>query len=154
LVFLQLDKKVNYLYRIKKDETGLERISETPIQNKGRISRDGEWVLATVAEGNVAIPVHGGSTRKIPFGMWSLDGRFFYLQPLASNATASGGRTYVIPVTSGNPLPDLSESESDWAKLPGVQIIPHGAVSPGPDPSMYIFTRTDLMRNLFRIPLH
>jgi hypothetical protein len=154
LVFLQLDKKVNFLYRIKKDGTGLERITETPIQNIGRLSRDGEWVLASVTEGQIAIPVHGGATRKIPGGLWSLDGRFFYLQPLASNATASGGRTYVIPVPPGKVLPDLPALESDWAKLPGVQIIPHGAVSPGPDPSMYIFTRTELMRNLFRIPLH
>jgi len=154
LVFLELDKKVNYLYRIKKDGTGLERITETPIQNKGRLSRDGEWVLATVAEGEIAIPVHGGTSRKFPGGLWSLDGRFFYLQPLASNATASGGRTYVIPLPAGKPLPDLPAAESDWAKLPGVQIIPHGAVSPGPDPSMYVFTRTELMRNLFRIPLH
>ena len=39
---------MNYLYRIKKDGTGLDRISDMPIQNKGNISPDGEWVIATV----------------------------------------------------------------------------------------------------------
>jgi len=30
----------------------------------------------------------------------------------------------------------------------------HGSISPGADPSTYLFTKTDLQRNLFRIPLH
>ena len=33
-------------------------------------------------------------------------------------------------------------------------MIEHGPISPGPDPSTYVFTKTDLQRNLFRIPLH
>ena len=34
------------------------------------------------------------------------------------------------------------------------RLIEHTAISPGPDPSTYVFIKTDLQRNLFRIPLH
>jgi serine/threonine protein kinase len=154
LVFQQLDKKTNYLYRVKQDGTGLERITETPILDKTRVSPDGEWVLGFVAEGPVAISVHDGTTRKIPGGVWSLDGKFFYVQARAGNSITSAGKMYAIPVPPGKSFPELSASESDWAKMPGVQVIPHGVISPGPDPSVYAFTRTELKRNLFRIQLH
>jgi len=34
-----------------------------------------------------------------------------------------------------------------------ILVIDSGATSPGPDPSTYVFTKTDSQRNLFRIPL-
>jgi hypothetical protein len=37
---------------------------------------------------------------------------------------------------------------------PGARIIENGSISPGADPSTYVFTKTDQQRNLFRIPLH
>jgi hypothetical protein len=36
----------------------------------------------------------------------------------------------------------------------GTRLIEHVSISPEPDPSTYLFTKTDLQRNLFRIPLH
>jgi hypothetical protein len=36
----------------------------------------------------------------------------------------------------------------------GASIIDHGLITPGPNPSEYVFLKTDLQRNLFQIPLH
>ena len=106
------------------------------------------------AGGAIAIPVHGGTPREIPQGVWSLDGRFYYVQTPRGFSVTNAGKTLAIPLPPGKMLPDLPATEGDWAKLPGVQILSHGGVSPGPDPSMFAFTRTELKRNLFRIPLH
>jgi hypothetical protein len=88
--------------------------------------------------------------------MWSPDGRLFYVSIDRASAT-SPGKMLVIPVPTGESLPDLPASGIDRAaggKLPGTRVIDHAALSTGPDPSTYVFTKTDLQRNLFRIPLH
>ena len=67
------------------------------------------------------------------------------------------GKTYAIPVPSGRTLPDLPPGgigPGAAVGVPGARIIEHGSLSPGADPSIYVFTKTDLQRNLFRIPLH
>ena len=68
------------------------------------------------------------------------------------------GRTLAIPVPAGQSLPDLPAAGIDAAAgaagLPGAVMIERSLISPGPDPSTYVFTRTDPQRNLFRIPLH
>ena len=67
------------------------------------------------------------------------------------------GRTYVLPVRRGSMLPDLPargfRSEGEVAAVPGVQVIEHGDVAPGPTPSVYAFSRETVQRNLYRIPL-
>jgi hypothetical protein len=63
----------------------------------------------------------------------------------------------VISVPAGKSLPDFPVSGTTFATasgLPGTRIIENGALSPGPDPSTYVFVKTDIQRNLFRIPLH
>ena len=71
-------------------------------------------------------------------------------------APPATGKTYVIPVPSGRSLPDLPAEGIDLGAAvgPGAQIIENGSISPGRDPSTYVFTKTDLQRNVFRIPLH
>lgn len=72
-------------------------------------------------------------------------------------ATPAVATTVVIPVPPGKSLPDLPADGLDLTApvtLPGSRVIDHDLISPGPDPSTYVFTRTDLQRNLFRIPLH
>ena len=80
---------------------------------------------------------------------------YLYICLLAS-ATAEG-TTLAIPVPAGKSLPDLPAagiSVTDEAVgLRGVVTIGEGLIVPGPDPSTYLFTRTDSQRNLFRIPL-
>jgi hypothetical protein len=72
-------------------------------------------------------------------------------------SAASPGKTLAIPVPAGKSLPDLPANGIGLAtaggELPGTRVIEHGSLSPGPDPSTYVFTKTDQQRNLFRIPL-
>jgi Tol biopolymer transport system component len=164
LVFRSLDGKTNSLVRIKKDGTGRERVTTAPILDKFGASPDGEWVIAYSPgygedgmTGTLAIPVRGGAPRTICArcaAEWSPDGKFFYVGSLA----ASAEQTLAIAVPAGNSLPDLPTSGIDAAaasvNVPGALVIKHGAVSPGLDPSTYLFTKTDLQRNLFRVPLH
>jgi hypothetical protein len=59
-----------------------------------------------------------------------------------------------MPVPSGRSLPVLPAEGVDRDAGGEVRFIPNGSISPGADPSTYVFTKTDLQRNLFRIPLH
>jgi len=165
LIFRSLAKG-NALARIKTDGTGFERILTVSFLEKGEVSPDGEWgiIKAPATSGNplaetVAVPIHGGVPRTICRGDadtcaagWSPDGKFFYL------GSRPNRRTFVIPVPSGKAFPDFSVGGITDLKqavaLPGVQRIEEGLISPGSDPSTYLFTREDSQRNLFRIPLH
>ena len=79
------------------------------------------------------------------------------MEPRSASAD-SPGKTLAIPVPAGKSLPDLPASGIDLSAsgvaLPGCPSDRAWFISPGPDPSTYVFTKTDLQRNLFRIPLH
>ncbi|HXD20434.1 MAG TPA: protein kinase [Vicinamibacterales bacterium] len=161
VIFRALQGTGNLLARIRKDGTEQERLTNAHILDKFGTSPDGEWVIAVSVDAGelatLAVPVHGGASRRICAAAcsagWSSDGRFFYVAP-----AWGPGRTFAIPVPAGKPLPDFSASGIDplaaVVSIPGARMIEHGSVSPGPDPSMYVFTKTDVQRNLFRIPLH
>ena len=168
LFFRVKEKNVNFLYRMNIDGSRRERITSTAILIKYGVSPDGEWVTAAVPVAGdnkgssetvavpmetVAIPVHGGPVSRICGATcpssWSSDGRFFYVDL---------GQTWVIPVRAGKSLPDLPASGISVDDNPderhGARVIQHSDVFLGPDPSMYVFRRTELHANLFRIPLH
>jgi Tol biopolymer transport system component len=156
LVFRAVTEK-NALTRIKKDGTGRSRITAAPVSEKFGLSPDGKWVLALLAgSGTFAVPVEGGAATRICAracpSTWSSDGRWLYV-----GGSVATGKTYAIPVPPGRSLPDLPADGIDAAAavgLPGIRTIEKGFISPGTDPSAYVFTKTDLQRNLFRIPLH
>jgi serine/threonine protein kinase/Tol biopolymer transport system component len=166
LVFRSLAEKTNVLVRTREDGSGRERIATAPVLDKFGVSPDGEWVIVLSPGAGVdavnavlAVPIHGGAPRKICappcLAAWSSDGRFFYVS-LDRNSTTSTGETLVLPVPAGQSLPELPPSGIDRAAgtLPGARVIEHISLSAGPDPSTFVFTKTDLQRNLFRIPLH
>jgi len=148
----------NALIRIKKDGTGRSRVTGDTVIGKFGLSPDGKWVAASpTGGGTFAIPVHGGAPVKICAlrcrPTWSSDGGFFYV----SGPGTGTGKTLVFAVQSGRSLPDLPAEGIDPGAavgVPGARVIENGSISPGADPSTYVFTRTDLQRNLFRIPLH
>ncbi len=158
----------NALVRIKTDGTGRERIPTVSVLEKGEVSPDGEWVIirapgtgkdAVLA--TLAVPIHGGVPKIICYvcsATWSTDGKFFYVGSDQSAFATSAGRTLAIPVPVGKSLPDLPAAGISVAdggvELPGAVTIEGSRISPGPNPSIYVFTRTDSQRNLFRIPLH
>jgi Tol biopolymer transport system component len=162
LVFRSLDEKMDVLVRIRKDGSGRKPLTTLPVLEKGGISPDGEWVTAVNARGLLAVSLHDGATRTIRSSpgraVWSSDGGFFYVAIDPNTSLALPGKTLAIPVPAGQSLPDLPASgidvSADGIYPPGTRVIEHGSLSPGPDPSNYVFTKTDQQRNLFRIPLH
>jgi hypothetical protein len=81
---------------------------------------------------------------------WSPDGRFVYLK--------FSGSTYAIPLKTGETLPRIPasgfESKEAVAALPGARIVSDEAnVFPGPDPSIYAFTKVTTQRNIYRVPV-
>jgi eukaryotic-like serine/threonine-protein kinase len=166
LIFRSLEEKSNGLVRIKKDGKERDRITTLPVLDKFGVSPDGEWVIIASPEAGedaigatLAVPIRGGSPQKIcvpdcPAG-WSADGRFFYVENFAKESANSLGKTLAIPVPAGKSLPNLPIDLSASGVTPKAsRLIERTAISPGPDPSTYVFIKTDLQRNLFRIPLH
>ena len=167
VIFRQQETNANYLYRINKDGSGAERILSRPILNKASVSPDGEWVIVNrallgddaairaVGMETVAVSLRGGAATTVcsfncmPNWSWSLDGKFVYA------ATPQGG-TMVLPVATGRSLPELPESgipsTVDASMVPGARVIDRVAL-PGPTASTYLFQKSEIRRNLFRIEL-
>jgi Tol biopolymer transport system component len=165
VVFRQLDERVNYLARVNKDGSGRQRISSIAVIDKQGVSPDGEWVVAATAEEGkdasrqvLAIPVHGGVAQTICqercIARWSDDGRMFYLD-IATGAMR--GKTVAIPVPAGRTLPvvpDAVVKQSDeWATAAGARVL-EGSTSALPGVARFVFVKTNVQRNLFRIPIH
>jgi serine/threonine protein kinase len=162
----------NALARIKTDGTRFERIPTVSFLDKGDVSPDGEWVIIhtpptsdqPVLETR-AVPIRGGVPRTVCRGdadfctaAWSPDGNFFYVGSDLITSPSFARRTFAIPVPAGKALPDFLVGGIPDLKravaLPGARTIEEGPISPGSDPSTYVFTKADSQRNLFRIPLH
>jgi hypothetical protein len=122
-------------------------------------------LISSPGAGTLAVPIRGsGAPRKICAPAcqagWSSDGKFFYvsLDPSAVTSPGTPGKVLAIHVPAGKALPELPVSSINVAaavaELPGTRVIEHGSLLTGPDPSTFVFTKTDLQRNLFRIPLH
>ena len=162
IIFRQLGEKSNSLARVRSDGTHRELVMETPILVVHSVSRDGEWAVVGFSGEDArlqaaAVPIRGGPLRKICTycnTVWSLDGKFFYVR-LAPTRT-SREKTMAFSLQTPNSLPDLPAQgiSSDWTPPAGVKVVERSIIYPGPDPSTYVFTKSDLQRNLFRIPLH
>jgi Tol biopolymer transport system component len=162
LVFRSLETTTNELVRINKDGSGREQITNAPVLDKLGVSPDGAWVLVsspeagrTILSHTVAVPTRGGAPRVVCTPRcdtdWSTDGRTFYL-------STAFGKTLAIPLAPGQSLPDIPPLGLDLTagdlRVAGAQVIARGSSSAAPDRPTYVFTRTDLQRNLFRVPLH
>ncbi len=155
-----------YLARIKKDGSNLEKVTPQPVGNIWGISPDRRWVVGyvmppeNVHASSMAIPVAGGAPRRIcettcPVA-WAPDGRFLYVGIVPKSLT-SAGTTLAIPVPAGESLPKLPKSGirgvEDAAAFAGARVIEGWMISPGPDPTVFAYTKLTTRRNLFRIPL-
>jgi serine/threonine protein kinase len=136
---------------------------------KGHVSPDGTWVIV-MAPGvdehgtttSFIVPTRGGALQPLCpaacMGSWSLDGRWLYLPIVGAGNSAATVPTLAVPLGAGGEPPDSLYTTLEMAVKggapPGTHRIPHGLISPGPDPSTYAFIRQDVQRNLFRIPLH
>ena len=170
LVFRSLEAGTK-LVRIKKEGGVPEPVTTVPVLDKISMSPDGEWVIVfssrTTAttpgalRGTLAVSLRGAAPRTICQSgcnaQWSSDGKFFYVQA-GMGLTGVQERTVAIPVPAGQSLPVFPpsgiDSVGDAMKLAGALAIDQENVFPGLSPATYLFQKTELQRNLFRIPLH
>ncbi len=159
-------EKAIFIYRIKEDGSELQRIIPTPMLIPFAVSPDGRWVSAQTPNqygDSTVYPAGGGSPTRIcgdcsqPQGTdlipppltWTPDRRFVYLK--------FAGSTYAIPLQPGQMLPPIPasgfQSREAVAALPGAQLISEESVWPGPNPSIYAFTKVATQRNIYRVPV-
>ena len=138
------------------------------MSNDFGVSPDGRWILGHGAgQGDEfelrAYPVDGGSPKLISINFlghpsvlsypmsvsWSPDAKYFYLTFQTS--------VYAIPLRKGEMLPPIPvgglRSKQDVAGLPGAQLIPQPGAFPGPNPSIYAFTKVTTHHNIYRVPV-
>jgi hypothetical protein len=155
-----------FIYRIKDDGTELQKMIPTPMLIPFGISPDGRWVSAQTPNqyGDSLIYTAGSDsptricgdcsqpqgTDIIPPPIsWAPDGKFAYLKFKNS--------TYAIPLQPGQMLPPIPangfQSKEAVAALPGARLVSEESVFPGPDPSIYAFTKVTTQRNIYRVPV-
>ena len=165
LIYRRLEEKQSFLYRIRKDGTGAQRITQVNILGKRSVSPDGDWVMAGLSApnappGTAAVSVRNGEIVRICSyecpAWWSPDGKILYIT--IERAASTAGRTIAIPLAPGKALPELPTdgiaSRADRLGIPGIRQINLGNLSAGNDPTTYIYTKQEFQGNLFRIPLH
>ena len=174
LFFAGAEGKVNFVYRVKEDGTGLQKAISDPILFLMGVSPDGKWVSAFAALSGeqaaaavMAYPAGGGSAMHLCDrcqAQWAPDGKFLYLSLQIWDANGveqrqdnMPHRTYAVPLSDSNAFAHLAahgfNSETQLAAVPGVRVIDQPFVLPGPGPSVYAFSRQTVHRNLYRVPL-
>jgi Tol biopolymer transport system component len=153
----------SYVYRVKDDGTHEDRVSSESLEIASAISPDQRFLAVQrwVGEDFVAaqaIPLAGGPAIPLCSGWcnadWTRDGKAMYFR-WASTKGTSAYRTYILPLVPGTDLPKLPSagfrSEAEIGKA-AVQVLDDAAI-PGPDSSVYAFSRRTSHSNLYRIPL-
>jgi Tol biopolymer transport system component len=168
VVFVGEEKGAKFVFRVKEDGSELQkvvRIDSAPALFSA--SPDGKWVVIPDSTDEIAwsamlYPVGGGSPVQLcmtclggndvervgpPGVSWSPNGKFLYLNLRES--------MYAIPLRPGEmlrPIPNSGfRSKEDVAALPGARLIPEQGAFPGPNPSVYSFTKVGTHRNIYRV---
>jgi Tol biopolymer transport system component len=176
IVFFGKEGESGYIYKMKEDGSGKERVTPDPVIYLIAISPDGQWVVAWVAyqsdettQALVAYPMGGGPKKLIcsacqisgprnpggPLLSWSQDQGALYFKSILGGMNRN---TFMIPLRSGHPVPDFPGSgvlsDRDLLAFRGTRVIQEEDVFPGYSPLVYAFTRKTTRRNLYKIPVH
>jgi dipeptidyl aminopeptidase/acylaminoacyl peptidase len=159
--FRHIGEHANYLHRIKTDGRDGAQLLPDPIVQFNAVAPDGKAVIATRPSADNLIDVweipvdSAGSPRVINRGYspsrWSLDGRTLYVGLNIQERVVLAGSTAVLPTGPDDlPLTPL------LAATAGTRLIPRQAEGlwVGADPSVYVYLKTELRQNIYRIPLH
>jgi Tol biopolymer transport system component len=158
--YRELGTKESFLTRIGRNETEPRRVMQTPILDVVSLSPSGSWALVIASgTGEVGTPalfvvdVQSGTSKLFCAGCnayWGPDGKWLYI-------ITPRGRTIALPWSNEafpDSLRDILDGAAKGTLPPGAQFIDHAPIAPGPNPSIYVFTKQDIQRNLYRIPLH
>jgi serine/threonine protein kinase len=167
----------SFLYRVRDDGTGRERVLEVPLIGFGGLSPNGDWAIVRLADsaGKERSAMDGsviqttsiwaqkldGSEAPIQvctfciWADWGPGGDYLHLQ------TAGGGDFLAVPIPPGAVLPRFppdglpADDFPTWgdALVPGGEILFGVSFAPGASPSNYAIARQTVHRNLYRIPL-
>jgi eukaryotic-like serine/threonine-protein kinase len=163
LLFRSSKEGTNSLSRLHPDGTGRRQIGATHILDFEMTSPDGRWAIVSMGSsgegpsaGKYAVPVEGGDPillcRTICAMSWDIHGDFMLF---SSYGLADLG-TYVLPVRSGFGLPALPAKPitelQDLKNVEGVRFLSE-VVDSAVSPTLFAFTRDNIRRNLYRIPL-
>jgi len=159
IAFRAIEGGLNYAYRMNIDGTDRRKIRPGPILDLGAGSPDGRWIIASISVSDqasttkvAAISTDGNRTVVICNLLcgftWDTRGNIAYVTGL--------DQTYVLPVSRESGLPKLPRSgitdPEDLRKVPGVLAI-QWTVDSGLSSSVYSYTRQNIRRNIYRIPL-
>ncbi len=163
LLFRQVEGNSNYLYRSKPDGSGAAQAIPVPIFIFTNISPDGEWAAVRVANDDperpwlvVAYPLSGGQPVTLCTGGcaagWTGGGKYLFVQSFAMGDPLG----VLVPIPPGKQLPSLPplgiSSRGDVAKVRGAKLGPVNARF-APDGVRYVYPKSSVHRNLYRIPL-
>ena len=158
--FRRVGEHASYLHRIRPDGDGESRLSPEPIIEIFCAAPDGKavviqrpnpdhmidaWLLPIDSAGRPVIVNKGYAPSQ-----WSRDGRTLYVGLNIQEKAGHSGWTEALAVGPDDlPLGALPEAAT-------AVLIPHQSpeLSIGPDPSVYVFLKTELRQNIYRIPLH
>jgi len=152
----------NFIYRMKSDGSGREKVTPNPVLEIMSVSPSGKWAItwAGVKSGAlsqvVADPLDGGSPVSICGGFcgasWNADGSTFVVVVNSMDGVFS----MMIPVHPAGGLPALPPNgvvtRADMTGVEGAKLL-QGGFTLGPLPSQFVYRREDVHRNLYRIPL-
>ena len=153
----------NFLYRVSQDGAQRRKITPDPILDLFSVSPDGRWVLASTratdgerSVATIAYALDGGSSLRICYaycaGAWDISGRFFYL----GSGSPDDSNNYMLPVNPARGIPNFPPGGLtkgvDLKADKRVIAIPQGIES-AVRPDYYSYTRRNVRRNIYRIPL-
>jgi len=162
LIFRAIESGSNFLYRMKADGSGRQKISSQRIFDAKSVSPDGRWVIASTpvageehtaeatafaVDGHATVPLCPGYC----FTTWNTAGTvmFLYFPSLFKG-------TYPIAVKHDTGLPTLPPSGfrrlEDLANAKTTAVIPR-QVDSIVSSSLYAYTQENARRNLYRVPL-
>jgi eukaryotic-like serine/threonine-protein kinase len=167
IMFRVSEGHTNFLYRMKPDGTGRERLLPNPVISADAISPDGTFVLAVAPVADeelsvavIAFPLRGGAPQRVCslcFTRLTPDGGFLVLDWWGDGGMDANRKTFAIPLRDGRKLPPLPpsgiRSKSDLDSIPGLRVIDQPSAVPGPGLATYAFIRNSVHRNLYRISL-
>ncbi|HET9832447.1 MAG TPA: hypothetical protein VFP91_12080, partial [Vicinamibacterales bacterium] len=177
IVYISPQSERRYLFRMREDGSGVERIRPEPVNNLMTVSPDGQWAVVvppTTAGDGLPLQLmslHGDAPMtacencsNLGFGPnrvqsspinWSVDGKsvFVSLQYFGLGTA----KTVVLPYRSGVPLADLwpkgLRSENDVAANPGAIVINEANVFPAASAAAHLSWRRTTQSNLYRLRL-
>jgi len=164
--FLVTEGDANYLYRMNGDGTQREKIIPGPVIQFYAVSPDDRFVAVrrpSAGEDNPTaveiVPVAGGPGVRLCSGWcsmaWTRDGKSIYFHQRSMKGS-SMLRTYIIPLPHGEALPKFPpkgiETDADIPNRASLQVHDE-ALYPGPNSSIYSYTKSNDHWNLYRIPL-